>query len=223
MENRHLHDDQLFRQLNERLGDYEAPYEAADWDAMNRSLDQLPKSNRFRWKFSLNNILIVLGITGLSITGYLVGKSSAGVEQQAPIPAAEAALHTTSSAPAMTVNAPATTTDNNVLNETETVAATTPSVVNTSKKQSPESRSDLRFGDQIDPLKGFVKPTHEDPTVISKVDSGKKIEVYYDIENGKVTPIVVPQKDNTTDDVTPKDAPVGPASEGRAAFGDDGQ
>jgi len=59
--------------------------------------------------------------------------------------------------------------------------------------------------------------------VISKVDSGKKIEVYYDIENGKVTPIVVPQKDNATDDVTPKDAPVGPASEGRAAFGDDGQ
>lgn len=222
MENRHLHDDQLFRQLNERLGDYEAPYEAADWDTMNRSLDKLPKSNRFQWKFSLNNILIVLGITGLSITGYLVGKSSAGVEQQAPIPAAEAALNA-SSAPAMTVNSTATASDNNVVNETETVAATTPAVVNTGKKQSPESGTGLRFGDQIDPLKGFVKPTHEDPAVISKVDSGKKIEVYYDIENGKVTPIVVPQKDNATDDVTPKDAPVGPASEGRAAFGDDGQ
>lgn len=222
MENRHLHDDQLFRQLNERLGDYEAPYEAADWDAMNRSLDQLPKSNRFQWKFSLNNILIVLGITGLSITGYLVGKSSAGVEQQAPLPAAEAVLNATAE-PTVTLNSASTTPNDNVVNEAETVPLTTPTVVTTAKRQSPESRSDLRFGDQIDPVKGFVKPTNEDPEVISKVDSGKKIEVFYDIENGKVTPIVVPVKDNAADDVTPKDAPVGPASEGRAAFGDDRQ
>src|ERR1041385_6877028 len=67
MENGQLHDDKLFRAVHDRLSDYEAPANGADWDAMSRSLDNLPKTSRFQWKISLNSILVILGITGLSV------------------------------------------------------------------------------------------------------------------------------------------------------------
>src|SRR5688500_18319575 len=72
MSNGQLHDDKLFQGLHDRLSDYEAPYDGADWDAMSRSLDKLPKSNNFRWKFSLNTIGIMLGIAGLTVVGVVL-------------------------------------------------------------------------------------------------------------------------------------------------------
>jgi len=72
MENGHLHDDKLFRAVHDRLSDYEAPSEGANWDAMSRALNSLPKSSAMRWKISLNSILLIVGIVGISAISYAV-------------------------------------------------------------------------------------------------------------------------------------------------------
>ena len=84
MENGHLHDDKLFRAVHDRLSDYEAPYNGADWDAMSRSLDQLPKTARFQWKFSLDTLLIAIGVAGLSVIGYAFASHSGNTAAPKP-------------------------------------------------------------------------------------------------------------------------------------------
>jgi len=83
MENGHLHDDKLFRAVHDRLSDYEAPSDGADWDAMSRSLDALPKATRFQFRISLNSILVAVGVLGISVLGYALATHTSSPSEKA--------------------------------------------------------------------------------------------------------------------------------------------
>lgn len=196
MSNGRLQDDKLFQGLHDRLSDYEAPYDGADWDAMNRSLDKLPKTNNFRWKFSLNTIGIMLGIAGLTAVGVVIASGN----DKTPRPVEST----------VTVNAPAPAPVTNPVQPVATQPAPTDIVANSavalpSGVQELNSHKDLsnpkreekfdnpfRLGDQIDPVKGLVKQTQEDPALLQGHSDLKQPEIYYDIdENGQIKPIII--------------------------------
>lgn len=106
MENGHLHDDKLFRAVHDRLSDYEAPSGGADWDAMSRALDNLPKSSGFRWKVSLNSILLMVGIVGISAISYAVASHTGKSGDQKPAPTVTASEQETKN-PIVPVSNPA--------------------------------------------------------------------------------------------------------------------
>lgn len=82
MGNEQLHDP-LLQAARNYLKDHEEPFDGSDWDRMEKSLDQLPKSRTFKWKYSLNTILVVAGVAALSWGAYaMLGSSST-----APTPA----------------------------------------------------------------------------------------------------------------------------------------
>lgn len=198
MENGHLHDDKLFRAVHDRLSDYDAPYDGADWDAMSRSLDKLPKTSRFQWKFSLNTLLVVAGVAGLSLLGYALTKpgSARSAEQTVPqnpttqtSPAKQTALNTPASTTPLVSKDPGTTVSSpNTAPEQNSMAAVNP---NASKKKKDQIGTDLLFGDQIDKRKGFIYRTQEDPNVIKNFQDTGTPNVYYDVDNGKVRPIII--------------------------------
>jgi cytoskeletal protein RodZ len=83
MGNEQLHDP-LLQAARNYLKDHEEPFDGSDWDRMEKSLDQLPKSRTFKWSYSLNTILVVVGVAALSWGAYaMLGSSS-----NAPTPAA---------------------------------------------------------------------------------------------------------------------------------------
>ncbi|MCU0435053.1 MAG: hypothetical protein MUC87_16465 [Bacteroidia bacterium] len=163
MNNGQLHDDPLFRAVQERLGDYEAPYEAADWDAMSRSLDQLPNRNRFRIRFSLNALLALVGVAGaIALATWMFTRNENAAQ---PLPAVTA-KPATKNAPSQTT-APVPNTQLAVQTpeiRPETVLAALPvRVQRKNNHHSPLLHPDqFRFGDQIDPMRGFVKKTNEE-------------------------------------------------------------
>jgi len=196
MSNGQLHDDKLFQGLHDRLSDYEAPYNGADWDAMSRSLDKLPKTNQFRWKFSLNTIGIVLGIVGLTVLGVVIasgsgksgnppGNQTISVNQtNAPV------FNVTQekvAPPEVTSTVSNTTIPANTISEMNTIQD-----FNKPKKKQPTVTGPFLFGDQIDPTKGFVYNTEEDAALIIEHADMQTPEVYYDIENGQKRTIVIP-------------------------------
>ncbi len=160
MNNGQLHDDPLFRAVQERLGDYETPYNGADWDAMSRSLDQLPRTNRFRFRFSLNTMLALAGVAGaVALASYFIlrtdtVKAAPNTVAQPKVQPAVKPETVVSSKPALAIAV--------TQPQQETAAAMLPAKY--SKKlfrASPADTGNLRFGDQIDPLKGFVRNTQE--------------------------------------------------------------
>ena len=178
MENGHLHDDKLFRAVHDRLSDYEAPYNGADWDAMSRSLDQLPKTARFQWKFSLNTLLIAIGVAGLSVIGYAFASHSGNTA--APKPEAvktETPVRNTSMAsntPVVVTHndaVPAANTDVSLQQEQQQAVAMTDnsSALNNGSSTQKRKQTKLLFGDQIDPKKGFIYNTQEDPAILNHV------------------------------------------------------
>jgi hypothetical protein len=220
MSNGQLHDDKLFQGLHDRLSDYEAPYDGADWDAMSRALDKLPKTNQFRWKFSLNTIGIMLGIVGLTVLGVVIaqgnGKPSSPAENRTPTTTSVAPENNT---PAVTkTNPPAAMLPVNTADGNETSTNTVAvQEINTRKDltQPRERKSTydnpFRLGDQIDPAKGFVYETQDDPALINNKHDFKKPEVYYDIDEttGKTKKIYIQdtvngvKEVNQTDSITP--------------------
>lgn len=209
MSNGRLHDDKLFQGLNDRLSDYEAPYDGADWDAMSRSLDKLPKTNQFRWKFSLNTIGIMLGIVGLTVLGVVIAQGNGK-----PSTPAENRNVTTTQGGNDNVVIPSVAGGQRPTNQpaANSVVMNTPSVsdqaipeMNTtkdltqSKKRLQKDENPFRFGDQIDPVKGAIYNTSEDPALVNNHDElGKKPAIYYDIdENGNVKPIFIKVKDTS--------------------------
>lgn len=69
--------DPLLQAARNYLKDHEEPFDGSDWDRMEKSLDQLPKSRTFKWSYSLNTILVVAGVAALSWGAYaLLGSSS---------------------------------------------------------------------------------------------------------------------------------------------------
>jgi hypothetical protein len=213
MSNGQLHDDKLFQGLNDRLSDYEAPYDGADWDAMSRALDKLPKTNQFRWKFSLNTIGIMLGIVGLTVLGVVIasgnGKSGNPPENK------NVSVNTVATPPVV----------NATQQKPSQPAATTIAVSNSGNTQLsvPEinSQKDLmkprrlqkdeipfRLGDQIDPAKGFVFETKEDPALMKEHGDFKKPEVYYELdENGNSKPIRIKDSSNHINEIKPDSIP----------------
>jgi len=223
MSNGQLHDDKLFQGLHDRLSDYEAPYNGADWDAMSRALDKLPKTNQFRWKFSLNTIGIMLGIIGLTVLGVVIAqghdKPSAPAENRnvttttthdQNVPVVNANNQHTATQPAVTnyaVNPPA--------NSTQAIPEMNTSKDLTSHKEKQQKNENpFRFGDQIDPVKGAIYNTNEDPALVNNHEElGKKPAIYYDIdENGKVKPIFIKNTKDTSNmqELTPDSVPQAP-------------
>jgi hypothetical protein len=205
MSNGQLHDDKLFQGLHDRLSDYEAPYNGADWDAMSRSLDKLPKTNQFRWKFSLNTIGIMLGIVGLTVLGVVIaqgnGRPSQPAENRTPTttnvapqnntPAVTTSTPTSVPAPAATENAPA---DNTVAVQ----EINTQKDLTQPRERKTSFENPFRLGDQIDPLKGFVKQTQDDPALLNNHHNFTKPEVYYNIDErtGEIKPIHIKDSAN---------------------------
>lgn len=211
MENGQLHDDKLFRAVHDRLSDYEAPANGADWDAMSRSLNTLPKATRFQWKISLNTILVAIGVIGISVLGYAVAThaSSSNSNSTKPISASQNKapeqnnIIVTNSAPTSTNNQsagnvglqnsqvenpiPAT----NSFQETNAMA-NSDGTVKIKKQKNPS----LLFGDQIDPRKGFIYKTQENNKVVSQAIPDPNPNIFYDSENGTVKKIIL-KKDST--------------------------
>lgn len=215
MENGQLPDDKLFRAVHDRLSDYEAPYEGADWDAMSRSLDSLPKTARFQWRISLNSILVILGVAGLSLIGYAVAShtgTSSNSKQPAPQQVAtqpmvqqpqatSVSLNTTNNSPsafetqhgsdfsAVTNNAQSINDNpqNNEMGSTVTADVMDP---NAKMKKKKRDSNGLFFGDQIDPKKGFIYNTQEDKNALTPPAPISNPNDFYDMDNGQVKKII---------------------------------
>jgi hypothetical protein len=63
----------------------------------------------------------------------------------------------------------------------------------TKSRKTTKDNNPFRLGDQIDPIKGFVYQTQDDPALINNQPDFKKPEVYYDIdpETGKTKKIYI--------------------------------
>lgn len=223
MSNGQLHDDKLFQGLHDRLSDYEAPYNGADWDAMSRSLDKLPKTNQFRWKFSLNTIGIMLGIVGLTVLGVVIAQGNGK-------PPAPAENRNVSAAPAPENKAPAVTTNTNVNTTVPVTSVAVNASANTSVVPEINTQKDLtkprqrtvafdnpfRLGDQLDPMKGVVKPTSDDPALLNNHHDFKKPEVYYDYDPETKTskPIIIKDSANGGQEIAPGDSTITPVPQG---------
>lgn len=205
MENGQLHDDKLFRAVHDRLSDYEAPANGADWDAMSRSLDTLPKATRFQWKISLNTILVAIGVIGISVLGYAVATHTSGSDSKSSKPISV----TQNKAPQknnITVNNPSPIVTNNQstvpvglqMTQLENPVVETNALTNTdgTVKTKKHNNSSLLFGDQIDPRKGFIYKTQENNAVVSQTITDPNPNVFYDSENGNVKKIIL-KKDST--------------------------
>ena len=198
MNNGQLHDDKLFQGLHDRLSDYEAPYNGADWDAMSRSLDKLPKTNTFQWKFSLNTIGIALGIIGLTVVGVVIASGNS----KSPKPTESNTVNTVAPSPKDNNTQPVVTMP--VVNTAQDPSSTdftsvTGTEMNSHKdfgnivnpgKQDMKQSNPFRLGDQIDPTLGVVRDTKEDPALMGSHADMKEPDVYYDIDDkGNVRPI----------------------------------
>ncbi len=223
MENGQLHDDKLFRAVHDRLSDYEAPSEGADWDAMSRSLNSLPKSARYRWKISLNTILILLGVVGVSALSFALATKSGKnpgsesnkvitvtqphtnpvkqVNNPQPAAAQENSFATSNELGFTATNTVVTTQpDQNVVAKNDVQSTNTTTTADGSAKKR-RNKNQLLFGDQIDPKKGFIYNTKENTNVITKpVDPAPN--VFYDTENGQVKKIEINTKSHSKSDST---------------------
>jgi hypothetical protein len=242
MENGHLHDDKLFRAVHDRLSDYEAPSNGADWDAMSRALDSMPKNASFKMKFSLNSILVILGLVGVSALSFALvtnkGKnpdSNANTHAVVTQPKTNTVVPVNNTQPSsqnsfassnemgFTGNNSAVATEN--ANTSATTAKTDVASTNTAlnpdgTQKKRRNKNQLLFGDQIDPKKGFIYNTKENPNAIKQpVDPAPN--VFYDYtEDGQLKTIRI--KDSTTraprklksDSTATNFAPTGAPTEG---------
>ncbi|MEO5643387.1 MAG: hypothetical protein ABIQ40_14655 [Bacteroidia bacterium] len=221
MENGQLHDDKLFRAVHDRLSDYEAPSNGADWDAMSRSLDNLPKSARYKWKISLNSILVIFGLVGISALSYaLVTKKGNAPDSKTTQATVTTPVHsqqqknvntTTGSVNSSQTTAPVQNSFANANeapimnvsivsipgvtangNDAKTDASSNSLSVATdgSVKSKRKNKNQLLFGDQIDPKKGFIYNTRENPNVMS-APFDPAPNVFYDSENGQIKKIEI--------------------------------
>jgi hypothetical protein len=208
MENGHLHDDKLFRAVHERLSDHEVPYDGSDWDAMSRSLDNLPKTSRFKWKMSLNTFLIGLGVAGLSVLGYALAthQGNAAPNDVANAPVMQpSVMQNTATPPAPFVNngpapsvVPVTELPENTTEQQQQAAdlATASTAVETkTAKKKNSAKGDLLFGDQIDRRKGFIYQTQEDKDLLNNFQAPPP-PPFYDVDGGKVKQLDI-RKDST--------------------------
>ncbi|MDQ3111974.1 MAG: hypothetical protein M3R17_18985 [Bacteroidota bacterium] len=218
MENGHLHDDKLFRAVHDRLSDYEAPANGADWDAMSRALDNLPKSARYRWKFSLNSILVIVGLVGVSALSFALVTKTGNSPESKSSPQAIVTQPQVNTNPVVPVSntQPESNAQNSFANAnqysgitsevvlqitgTNTVQQTVPStnsLTNTDgAKTKRKNKNQLLFGDQIDPKKGFIYNTKENSTVATTPVVDPEPNVFYDSENGQIKKIEI-KRDST--------------------------
>jgi hypothetical protein len=178
----------------------------------------------------------MLGIVGLTVLGVVIaqgnGKPSAPAENrnvttsttQEQTPVVNTTVQQTASQPAATsvvVNTPPTSTQ--AIPEMNTRKDLTQS------KRQQKDENPFRFGDQIDPIKGAIYNTNEDPALVNNHDElGKKPAIYYDIdENGKVKPIFINPKDvkdtSNMQELTPDSVPQAPTITPDPAAPTDGQ
>ncbi len=202
MNNQQLHDDPLFRAAQERLSDLEVPYNGADWDAMNRRLDAQPKTSSFRWRYSLNGLLLALAIGGMAYGAYqwATRPEKPTIANQDLKTQALPVTQKNKETPVLPVSTNSLSTlalsgdpgvaslieqqakpilDANVkmpATKNEAAVAMLPT-----KPNRVKPKGGLLFGDQIDPRFGFVKQTSEDDSLIEESKKlGKPNVPFYD-------------------------------------------
>jgi len=190
-----LQNDKLFRDINDRLNDYEAPSNGMEWDAMSRSLENVSSKTRFKFKITLSSILIFLGVSGSLTLGYVFIAPSfvtsenvklapkrnnlevaKGVVLNKPIPAQESATIKIKEEEKISINKPTT---NELLNPTRV------------KKTIKVDKNGLKFGDQIDPRKGFIYNTTEKTAITNKSIKDSTPNLFYDTDNGDVKKLII--------------------------------
>ena len=244
MENGHLHDDKLYRAVHDRLSDYEAPSNGADWDAMSRSLDALPKAARFQFRISLNSILLAVGVLGISALGYafVAHSGSSSSEKSKPeITAKQTAVpvkqnitvnipqnnqsNAQSSAPQVQTNPPvdlSTMQNVNYPENTNNTAFLNPTDLS-GQKIKKHDKSKLRFGDEIDPRKGFIYHTQEPSTLAEQNIVDPNPNVFYDAENGNVKKIIIKKDSTGTKSTSSPHKPSSDSTKPSAPTGEDRQ
>ena len=194
-----LQNDKLFRDINDRLNDYEAPSNGMEWDAMSRSLENVSSKMRFKFKITLSSILIFLGVSGSLTLGYLFIAPSfvtsenvklapqrknlevaKGVVLNKPIPAPiqeqESATIKIKEEEKNSIDKPIA---NELLNSTRV------------KKTIKVDKNGLKFGDQIDPRKGFIYNTTEKTAITNKSIKDSTPNLFYDTDNGDVKKLII--------------------------------
>lgn len=240
----HLHNDKLFQAAHDQLKDYEAPYDEAGWEKLNKALDKQPGGSRMRWNFSLNGVIIAVAVGTLAFAGWkFFGSNSA--PEKAAVPAAQPATTVvtttvTNVQPATTIttnaaiasaNSNAMKTGPEIVSDLTTVSSTGLSeqpkksrkshsvtdnatvLVGTPAEHQPYSfgegdindvpansgeKKDLIFPDQIDPVRGIMRSTHENPKVYDGFTPPDPYKLdYYDApgKKVKVSPDSAPHKD----------------------------
>jgi hypothetical protein len=186
---------------------------------MSRSLDSLPKTARYKWKVSLNTILVVVGLVGISALGYaLVTKTGATAETKAnpqhtvttrpantnpvvPVSNPQSSPNSFASSNELGFSANSTTLSTENANASSSVAkndvAATNVAMNPDGTVKKRKKNQLLFGDQIDPKKGFIYNTKENPNnIVPPVDPAPN--VFYDYtENGQLKKIEI-KRDSTS-------------------------
>ncbi len=194
-----LQNDKLFRDINDRLNDYEAPSNGMEWDAMSRSLENVSSKTRFKFKITLSSILIFLGVSGSLTLGYVfiapsfVTSENVKLEPQrknlevakgvvlnkpipAPIQEQESATIKIKEEEKISINKPIA---NELLNSTRV------------KKTIKVDKNGLKFGDQIDPRKGFIYNTTEKTAITNKSIKDSTPNLFYDTDNGDVKKLII--------------------------------
>lgn len=116
--------DKLFQAARQHLKDHEEPFDGSDWDRMERGLDQLPASRQFKFSFSLNSVLVLVGITGLALGGYALLGGSSSKENALASPTPLPLVKTAAPAKNETVTPPASSSSDPAAGITENKTAT---------------------------------------------------------------------------------------------------
>jgi hypothetical protein len=181
----------LDQAIKQTLSNYEAPYNAADWEKMESMLDAAPKSVNFKWSYSLNILIGILVLGGIYLIYNSINSSkkidnTKNTEAQQPAVESPVNTITTTSKPLPVAVPPpvvstATVTAAPVetpLVKEETTAKKEPVVIETKSKKTEEATdknekiakkpqrvfvkgNEPVFGDMLDSSKGIVGKTKE--------------------------------------------------------------
>lgn len=177
----------LDQAIKQTLSNYEAPYNATDWEKMEGMLDAAPKSGNFKWSYSLNILIGVLVLGGIYLIYNSISSSkkidnTKNTEAQQPV---KSPVNTTTAVSkplpvavpppvVSTATVMATPLETPIVKE-ETSVKSEPAVVEPKNKKAEDAieknakkpqrvfvkGNEPIFGDMLDSSKGIVGKTKE--------------------------------------------------------------
>lgn len=179
----------LDQAIKQTLSNYEAPYNATDWEKMESMLAAAPKSGNFKWSYSLNILIGILVLGGIYLIYNSINSSkkidnTKNIEVQQPVES-PVNITTTASKPlpaavpppvVSTATVTATQVETPIVKE-ETTTKKEPVVIETKSKTTEATDKNEKiakkpqrvfvkgnepiFGDMLDSSKGIVGKTKE--------------------------------------------------------------